>query len=462
MYAARVMDPGDGLTIVDIGSLSQDARTQLEARIRSILQTAYQPFAVSPVEVDLMLVSNTYITRVNYTPNLLTGGSVDLAQTADITLDGRPLRIRLSGGQESQPWSMPPPSSMGSGASSRLGRSPLSMSPQLEGRLAALRGLPPQTPPLRGPPVESIFGPLDGRDLRSAFSFSGPNIRPSILRTPRMSSSILRSPAPTSTPSSSSDGVARRLDFSNIESDGEEEGKEMEDVAPPTLPRMNQLPALPGELEGVGMPVADDPYDGPVFDMSMASDTPIRDFIKDEDNVVFLIEGKAVGYPRSQLRSGYEDGSAIFYRCNIHGDTVYQILPENVVFTNPYYKLSTHIGSFFIPMPRMIRVLGTNHQVWRLTSDAAFPDVDYSTARTNIYSRRTVTVGGVPLQYNLDGQPIDLSSATHCGPGSNARVRTANPVRLSTAGGRRRHKTRRQKKRRSHPTRRRKVRHTRR
>jgi hypothetical protein len=114
VFSAKVVEDPDNpdTTIVQLGSLSQAAKTQLETRLRTMFQTAFQPVSVSPVEVGLMSASIGYIVRVHYTPNPSGGGSADLAQISDITLDGHDYHIRLGGGQVTPAWSMPAPSSM--------------------------------------------------------------------------------------------------------------------------------------------------------------------------------------------------------------------------------------------------------------------------------------------------------------------------------------------------------------
>ena len=114
VFSAKVIEDPDNpdTTTVELGSLSQAAKTQLETRLRTMFQTGFQSVSVGPVEVGLMSASIGYIVRVRYTPNPTGGGSADLAQTSDITLDGHDYHIRLSGGQVTPAWSMPPPSSM--------------------------------------------------------------------------------------------------------------------------------------------------------------------------------------------------------------------------------------------------------------------------------------------------------------------------------------------------------------
>jgi hypothetical protein len=211
--------------------------------------------------------------------------------------------------------------------------------------------------------------------------------------------------------------------------------------------------------------IKDGEYSGEVHDMLMASDESVKDYLKeDPDNVIIIVDlgstKRAVGYPRSQLRAQYQDKSAIRYECHVSGAAIFEIRPTDVDFERPYYRLSVP-EPYLIPVVMMIPLLESTHRTWRLSRGTNTP-LPFTASRSVIASRMTDSEGNT---LNLDGQDIDLSSASHCGPGTDAPVMDLHAVRLpaSVTGGRRRRTVRRphKKHKKVPPTRRRKVRPTR-
>lgn len=437
-------DPGE--PTLYLNGLSPSANTQLTTVIRDAIRQAYQD-RVTEMQTNVLRQDYRYIVPFRYKPNQTSGGSAPVIPNRPITLDGRPYTLRIV---EAPPLGM-------TGPTTSL------LPPDLTSRLAALRGLPPQTPSLTRAPTESVFGPMTGRDLRSTLPLSGSIPRPSILRAPALQR--VGAPAPFSRSSSPYPPVARRL-FVEDESDDDmsdskqaddgdmTDSKETEDDALPPLSDPTQV--LPDRY------IQDGAYSGTVTDMLMASDESVKDYLKDDpDNVIIIIDAKrAVGYPRSQLRAQYEDKTAIRYECHVSGAAVYEIRPTDVDFDRPYYRLSVP-EPYLVPIVMMIPLLESTHRIWQLTKSTN-PPLPFTASRSVIASRMTDSKGNM---LNLDGQVINLSSASHCGPGTDAPVMYLRAIRLpaSVTGGRRRRTVRRKHHKTKHvpPTRRRKVRPTR-
>lgn len=451
-FYAMVDNPGDpDEPVLYLEDLSSSANTQLTTVIRDAIRQAYQERATE-TQINLLRQTFRYIVPFRYRPNPSMGGSVPAIPNRPITLDGRLYTLRIV---EAPPLGMsgsPPTSSP---------RSPVTMSPDLASRVAALRGLPPQTPSLTRPPVESVFGPMTGRDLRSTLPLSGSIPRPSILRAPALQR--VGVPAPFSRSPSPYPPVARQLFVDDEDSmedskqadDGDmTDSKESEDD---TLPPLSD----PTQVLRDGF-IKDGAYSGTVTDMLMASDETVKDYLKDDpDNVIIIVDDKrAVGYPRSQLRAQYQDKSAIRYECHVSGAAIYEIRPRDVDFERPYYRLSVP-EPYLVPVVMMIPLLESTHRIWRLSRGTNAP-LPFTASRSVISSRMTDSEGNM---LNLDGQVINLSSASHCGPGTDAPVMDLHAVRLpaSVTGGRRRRTVRRphKKHKKVPPTRRRKVRPTR-
>jgi hypothetical protein len=433
-----------------LNGLSSAANTQLTTVIRDAIRQAYQD-RVTEMQTNLLLQPYRYIVPFRYKPNQTSGGSAPVIPNRPITLDGRPYTLRIVDA---------PPLDM-TGPTTTL------LPPDLSSRLSALRGLPPQTPSLTRPPVESVFGPMTGRDLRSVFSFSGRNARPSILRAPALQR--VGVPTPFSRSSSPYPPVARRLFVEGESDDDMSDSKQADDGDmsdskeeddDDTLPPLSD----PTHVLRDGF-IQDGEYSGKVTDMLMASDETVKDYLKeDPDNVIIIVDlgstKRAVGYPRSQLRAQYQDKSAIRYECHVSGAAIFEIRPTDVDFERPYYRLSVP-EPYLIPVVMMIPLFESTHRIWRLSRGTNAP-LPFTASRSVIASRMTDSKGNM---LNLDGQVINLSSASHCGPGTDAPVMDLHAVRLpaSVTGGRRRRTVRRNHKKHKNvpPTRRRKVRPTR-
>jgi hypothetical protein len=426
-FYATIVD-ADGSPLI-LESLTSSANTQAMTVIRQAIREGYQERATE-MQVNILTQRTRYIVPFRYRPSPSAGGSMIIFANRPITLDARPYTLRIVEG---------PPLTM-----SRPQQIPSSVEVSSTG--------PPQTPPLTG--SQSILGPMTGRDLRSTFSFSGRNIRPSILRTPTMSSSNLRAPASGPLSSSSSPDGSQQTQLYVEGSDDEEESKEADDAALPPL--SDPTHTLSDER------IEDGEYSGEVHDMLMASDVSVKDYLKeDPDNVIIIVDDKrAVGYPRSKLRAQYQDKSAIRYECHVSGAAIFEIRPTDVDFDRPYYRLSVP-EPYLIPVVMMIPLLEYTHRIWRLKKGTR-ASLPFTASRSVIASRRTDSRGNT---LNMDGQRVYLSSASHCGPGTDAPVMDLHAVRLpaSVTGGRRRRTVRRQhhKHKKVPPTRRRKVRPTR-
>ena len=223
-------------------------------------------------------------------------------------------------------------------------------------------------------------------------------------------------------------------------------------VAPPVAPHglppaepVRGFPVSPYEIE----------YSGPVFDMVMGSETPLQAYLEeDPDNVVIIVDQptgaptRAVGYPRSQLRAAYNDKSAIRYACR----NITQGAPaiQDVAIESPMYRVS-------VPEPYLVRLvdildlLKSNHRVWlikRVWNNMVIP---YTASRAVIMSDPTTAT-------NLDGGPVNIVGASHCGPDTNVRLMTLDPVEIEeSSGGKRRNKKTNKHKKTKKQTKRRRV-----
>lgn len=198
--------------------------------------------------------------------------------------------------------------------------------------------------------------------------------------------------------------ILELLDMGSMEdSDGE--------APPPVLP----LPPI-APVEAV-VPEGEVPKADTVFEVAMVSDTPMAQFLEEggDDAVVFHYEQQVIGMPRSVMVSAYNDKSAIHYECT--AEKGLSVRPDDVVDA-PYYSLSTTFQAF-VPVPDMLKILGSKHKHWKLTKGRTLP---FTASRQAISSNTIRTI---------DGEELNLISRDHCQAGTDKTVFSATPVTMA-------------------------------
>jgi hypothetical protein len=225
------------------------------------------------------------------------------------------------------------------------------------------------------------------------------------------------------------------------EEDEDEEDEEETGLTPRSLSQETYIPPPEDEetKEEIEREVVD--YTGAVFDMLMASETPMGNYLnEDPDNVIIIKElagnpRQAVGYPRSQLIEQYTNKSALRYKCNDGlAPSILSIYVKDVDFFNPYYRLSAP-EPYLIPMTSMRSLIEGTHRFWVMRDSGRDP-----IERVASHSILLRSDG-----LNLEGRAANVVSAQHCQRGQTTPVTILMPVDLATIpepvpeqGGRRR------------------------
>ena len=159
----------------------------------------------------------------------------------------------------------------------------------------------------------------------------------------------------------------------------------------------------------------------PVYDPVMGGDVAISEYLADEDNVVFIFNNNASGYPKSQLKNEYFDGSAVAYECKKQLGLA--VAPNDVHMDRPYYRLKLGFGMFLIPVSDFMKIVGTTHQIFELKADKKLP---YTAGR------RVISEG---MGRTIDGHVLDLVGMDHCSAGTDKMTYTATPIKIGFVGG---------------------------
>ena len=170
-----------------------------------------------------------------------------------------------------------------------------------------------------------------------------------------------------------------------------------------------------------------------VFEPIMGVDVETSEYLEDPDSAVFVLDGKASGYPKSQMKHEFEDGTGISYECK--KELGLMVAPNDVTIDNPYYKLQVFGGSFLIPAIDLAKVVGTPHQIFELKQDRKLA----FTA-----GRRAVSSNG---EFTINGHELNIVGMHHCQAGTDKMTYTLTPIRVGTMAGGKHRKTRRSQKR---------------
>lgn len=183
-------------------------------------------------------------------------------------------------------------------------------------------------------------------------------------------------------------------------------------------------------------PTEEVPYADTLFDIVMAEDTPMVNFVKEyRDNaVIFHLKDQVFGTLRDELRRRYEDKSAIRYECKRQLGLM--VTPNDVVIETPYYAMNVPFP-IYIPVSQFQQILNSTHKRWKLVETGKLP---YTTSRAMV---------GRPDGTNIDGQDMDAVSADHCQAGTDKPVFSVTPAEMIHSGGKRKTRKRKSKRRRT-------------